>query len=250
MTDSRPAKATPPPTAIKTVDVSAKPRGSARAAKPGPPPRPRGSGNVRKVPAAKRKGGRWGVVAVFVVIAGLVGAGLWLHSRQPSGPHAGDLRDYLVEVPDGAHKTADLPGRDGTLDVAAMQAQSSNPAGVKKVLDHYHFVGGAVTGWSTDKIRIQVMILRYGSAADATSAVTAFAAGEAGSLGAPTAVTGMTNGAVFATPIDAPEVYVSGFGRNGDTVIVIHEYPALAGDLAAARKDVTFVLTEQNAKLG
>ena len=265
VTDSRPAKAAPTTTAIKSVVVSSKPRGPSRPGKPvtgsgqpgaeaarpdrrGQKPAARGSGNVRKVPTAKKRG-PWGFVAILVVIAGLVGAGIWLHARQPSGPHAGDLRDYLVEVPGGATKSTDLPGKDGKLDVAAMQQQSSNPAGVKTVLDHYHFVGGAVTGWSTDKSRIQIMILRYGSATDATSAVTAFAAGEAGTLGPPTPVSGMTNGAVFATPIDAPTVYVSALGRNGDTVIVIHEYPTVATGLADAQKDATFVLTEQNARL-
>ena len=138
--------------------------------------------------------------------------------------HDGDITQYIVDLPAGAHPWAGAKA-DQPLDLAAASANFANAAEGKLVLQRYHFKDGYARRWIDDKGNyITVRVLRFGTSSDGDNFTNFYIDANQGTgWGDPQPVPGLQTAAGFVQPKPSK----TGFQRSlavgdaGDIVAIV-----------------------------
>ncbi len=161
--------------------------------------------------------------------------------------HGGDLRDYLIPVPDGATGRASAIGHNGLVTMAQDAAADGTPTKRLAALRRYGFQSEAIRDWATKAGDGEVILIRFSSAANALDYIA-----DEQSYGADLTnwkIPQIAGGLVFTDPSfsSATTVQVEGLASEGDTaIIVFSDEPGPATpDLATTLTTDQFLLLAQ-----
>jgi hypothetical protein len=168
-----------------------------------------------------------------------------------AGPtHSGDLRDYLLPLPNGLKKCSNEEGTNNTLSLDQAAKLSSDEEKRRQELQDYKYTTGAVRCWVTGNgTVVDVRLYQFDSTSNASDFFAADIDGTSPGYTADqiTPVSGVPDAKSFASPDKDNSGYtrVISIGLRGDVVLVVAMAQTTALDVSLSEK----LLVQQYQKL-